>query len=893
MCKVKGDKEQNKLFYSEDVLFRIGGLPFDTMELFKHRETVKVIRNMLNIDDRLTSLKGSIDSVLFDEIKSAENDDIRRKLINIKREIKKGKVHKQIDYAINELDYNNRLLLEEFVDLLNKRKIHTEQVEGIFNRELTTIREHLQNVSNDEEFLKGVLLSSESLFSKIYSYVSTPINEQNKKLRKVEKNLMMYLSRVTAKTSPFSTFTPVSFGRFDRDKNVCSVDERKEKRSLIRINYIMVLYLQSIAEKHLEIKKDLPILINKNIRFKNNKLTVFRSKLLMNGENPKTLFCQESFVKIEMNRIIETVVNILDGSSQVTYSRLIIQLKEVYPSLEKEKIEKFVNKLIDYQLIECKLDVPDNSEDILRDFIAELNRYCTSDVAKTIVMNLKDMEECVNTYGGVSAWERKLILSKIQDLFEESCRMLSGEVKKITPIIFEDTSYQGDFNLKTSDWWETKKNLGVLQRIVSLFSVNLPYSITFKEFFVRKYGVNGRSEDVLGTLDEYGKFFKDTFDDEANEYNPYNLELMDTVNKLKGEFYYHLQDNIANNDSNVELDINWMKEFSEKIPEEVENIGSNSYFVQPYYDEENKLMVVLNRIASGYGQFMSRFEPLHFDRGEDKFVRNIRENYQSILPEGHAFAELNGTFGYNGNVHKNMATYEFSYPGISTSRSKEEKFLIGDIEILHSAKDNQLYFKSVSNNLYLHPLYLGFLTWYLLPPIYRMIFLMVPSTYFSMPISREYYNNVPKKESNEKVIKIPRIQIGNIVLSKRQWWIPKNKFNEIEDSNDVNLLLSVERWRRENGLPKEFFLHLSYDQKEFLLENPSSYDKNKDKDIFRKPQYIDLENIYLIKLLYKNISYCNRFFVIEEVLPTSQNTIMNGFKGNYATEIILELNYRR
>lgn len=884
--------DTKKIFFSTDVLFRVGGLSLNTMDFFKHKETIKVIGDILDITDRLELLKGTMDSALFEEIKNAENDEIRKVFINIKRDLKKDKVRNHAISVIHHLKQNNQMLLKELIDLLKVRKVHTEQIESLFNKEMKTIREHLQKNCNNEDFLKGILLSSENLFSKINSYISIPISEQNKKLRKIEKNLMVYISRIATKTSPFSTFTPVAFGQFTQDNNNCLVDDRKEKQSLIRINYIMVLYLIAAAEQHPEIKKDIPIKFNKEIKRHNNKINIFRSAFQIQEENPKVINYEESFVKLEMNQIIQAVESILDKNSKITFSLLVEQLENKFPSLIKEKIEVFINKLINIQLIQCKLNVPDNSEDILHDFVEELNLYCNSKVAEKLILYLKEMKGYVIQYGISVAQKRKVILNEIDDLFAKSCRLLGAEVKKIEPIIYEDTAYKGDFNLKLSDWKETKKYIAVLQKIVSLFSVNLPYSITFKEFFIRKYGVNGECEDVLEVLDEYGKFFKETFNNENDEYNPYNLELMNTVNELKSEFYHYIQNKIMNCDP-VQLDINWLNEFSEKIPEEIRNTGSNSYFIQPFYNEENKLMVVLNRIASGYGQFMSRFEPLYSTTDDDTFIQNVQKNYKSILPKGHIFAELNGTFGFNGNVHKNMAVYEFSYPGINTNKRKEEKIPISDIVIRHSAEDKQLYFKSVSKDLYLHPLYLGFLTWYLLPPIYRMIFLMVPSTYFSMPLAREYYYNISQEKRDKSVIEIPRIQLGNIILSKRQWWIPKDKFNNIDDRSEVSLILSIELWRRKNGLPKEFFLHLIHDQKEYILQHSSNNEKNEDRDIFRKPQYIDLENIYLVKLLTKNISYCNRFFVIEEALPSSNDKFLNGTQGNYAAELIVELNQGR
>ncbi|MOA19151.1 hypothetical protein D3C78_1395100 [compost metagenome] len=173
---------------------------------------------------------------------------------------------------------------------------------------------------------------------------------------------------------------------------------------------------------------------------------------------------------------------------------------------------------------------------------------------------------------------------------------------------------------------------------------------------------------------------------------------------------------------------------------------------------------------------------------------------------------------------------------------------------------------------------------------------MVPSDYLSLPIAKMYFIKHMKNEK-KKLVSIPRVKFHNIVLSRRQWWVPATELPEGIPSDDLEKCFNFERWRQSKQLPNKFFvrvLNVGSDTQNKGEKEPE--DISSSKDSLRKPQYIDCNSLFFIKTFEK---YCiltrnkNGYLIIEEFLPDQDSLLIHGENGQYISEFIVEVNKRK
>lgn len=424
-------------------------------------------------------------------------------------------------------------------------------------------------------------------------------------------------------------------------------------------------------------------------------------------------------------------------------------------------------------MLYCRVLLNENSLDILNDLIFKLESINHPTVKKVTEL-LRSVDKCKSEYSYTSIIGRKQMIDIMRSLLLEIFAILNYNPVIPNPLIYEDTSYQINTMLRSSDWNNTLRHLSILQPLISLFSINFPFVQTLKHFFIEKYGETGVCNDILALLDEYRFFFQENLQstDEVNDevFNPFQLEVIQKAESIKRELLNIIFEKI---DTTIEEEVCLKdKDFLhiiDDIPSAIKNWSySYSFFLQPYnIQNSEEPEFVINKMAAGYGQYVSRFIDLCDIPEGIKYTDMIREVYNRILYEGHEFAEISGVFGFNGNIHSPMAPYEIIYPGMVPNSNFEESLKIEDLSIHYLAEEDKLIFKTKKNDATIHPLYLGFLTWYLLPPIYRLLFFMVPSNYMSLPIAKLYFFQ-QEKAKKQVVVKIPRIKINNLVITQKQ-----------------------------------------------------------------------------------------------------------------------------
>ncbi|WP_371018999.1 lantibiotic dehydratase [Pseudalkalibacillus sp. JSM 102089] len=873
----------NEFFLSPTFLLRISGLPSSVMDNLRFEETIKLINEKNLFLKELVPIQEKLLEEFYILVKTEEEDTRRKKIIKLKQDVSKNKFPRDLAFfaeLTSSLEANNRKLFNDWFNKMERLLFLNQQLPLIVEEEAIRKRTFMQDLVKKEDFQKGVLLSSEGLYEKLTSYINTPINDQKAKMRKIEKSLYTYISRVATKTSPFSTFTPIAFGEFTNKSTSSSfitINDQLRKNFVIRINHLPILYLVQAIENHKDLNRKISLQVNRTVSIENGYVHFLKTTNSSENIISKSVNQKEDLVNFKTNKTIETILYTIDNAESITKQDIVNTILNSNNSHNEEQLYAFIDKLISLGVIECRLNIVDNTKHIIDDLIKVLSTI-EHQMSLKLLEELKEIRESVLIYERSNPELRLKLLRNIQNNYKKSCEILNVSHKEYTPLIFEDTSYS-DGLIKTGldDWKDIKESLEELLPLYTSYSTTDEID-KFRDWFVKEFGEEGECDEVIPLLERYQR------------YNTANNEGGSSDNRNKNKFHHYIYEQISNknNEKCIEISESWLKDYNSKSIKSSKVI-SNSFFLQPY-QEDGKLKSVVNRVGSGYGQFMSRFDDLYPEDENEQFASVVRELHNKLLPENEIFAEINGVFGFNANIHTPITRYEISYPGIKSSRESKYRIYLEDIIIVHSKSENKLYLKNKHTQEIIHPLYLGFLNWFLLPSLYKLLFLFTPYSYSNIPIAFEYYNGLSQLDKS-RIVHIPQVSYKSVTISREQWWIPLKEIPaKSKNMSDLDYLQKYEKWTFEKGLPTRVFMSLKND-----YYHARSLNKNTDQlnIAYIKPQYVDFQNPLSIKNFEKYCELAHEFIVLENVHPQFSNQSVKGDEGSYTSEVIVEVNKKR
>lgn len=117
-----------------------------------------------------------------------------------------------------------------------------------------------------------------------------------------------------------------------------------------------------------------------------------------------------------------------------------------------------------------------------------------------------------------------------------------------------------------------------------------------------------------------------------------------------------------------------------------------------------------------------------------------------------------------------------------------------------------------------------------------------------------------KQLSVDRVNVSPRIKMLNIIL-ERQHWIINTDLIELKQNDNVSQFTQIYSFLKENNIPTKFFIQGRKKEYNSLRITSVSVE-------FEKPQYIDLENMVLLKV-FVNTVVTSKWINISEVIPTN------------------------
>ncbi|WP_028523229.1 lantibiotic dehydratase [Runella limosa] len=876
------------------ILIRIAGINAKKVLELSNTPLKKRIIKLERLKKDGEILKNVISKKLYILIANAKDKKNQNKILNFRRDFYNGRnlnnekysdVFLQFDYQLK----NDFIKYKKCLAFINKEEVFFSKLYVKYENKQ---RMYIKKMSRNSVLRNGLVLSSSDLLDNLDKYIECNLNEFTKSEYTTEYSILKYITRITTKTSPFSTFTQLSCLNKDlKYKNIYS----NKYRSKIIINNYIYQFLQDALFNNKDFYSGINIRLNPSIR-----IFAFEYQYLQNSKN------REAFQKIKKNLFLDLIYKILNSKKIYTFSSLIEETKQ-FVDATNEDIETYVFNLIKVGFLEFDYKISGLDSDWDSKFISLLKNLSWKGELKTLIIDtLKSIRVQARIFANSSYQKRKKILSNeydkimtlahsleeasnsddtINNLAEEGIKnkfthfVHKNLLIKPKNLFYEDTTVECNIDLNIS---KVKKLTNILAEFME--NVNKVPSITIEKSRMLEYFKDKYLNQEVNILDFYEGYYRDvelaiekyiaTINENHNNTSlepKYIKSYIFINNNKKAEAWFNEIEKKINYDKENDTikisseNLKLMSEIEPKISKQPVSYGA---FVQ-FAKYNNQIVGYVNSITNGYGKYLSRF--LH-NFPNDITKRQIQLN-KKYLSNKHTLVENCDASFFNANIHPALFEHQISMP--SSSNSLPNKNLINISKVYISLENDDFILKYNEKIIKVYDV--DFQSIDTRSKLFKMLVHLSHDDYFS-----QYYFLINSINKSYKFQKkggsiFPRIVYENTFILQRKVWlfeIENIPFNKTWSNEEF--YKNIVEWANENEMPDEVFVYISKNNRE-TIEINDDY----------KPQYISFSSPLLIQLLRKLLRKASNEVRFVEMTPKTSETLkVNG--NQKVTECLIQ-----
>lgn len=401
------------------VLIRTGGGSFDEIRPLNNGiRSAELFAQIQSKEREKEKLQQRLSDELYKVIRALDDAKAQNIVLNLRRDVFNGKNAKW-ERAEPFLPDEIVRQLEEYRDIIASIAAKRSALEKVFNEELLEARSYLKQLASSEELGKGLLLSSRTLLDRVKAYCESDLSSPKKKELQTEQGLLKYITRMHAKTSPFSTFTNLAMAKLVKDQErfleVGSADQKVT--SHVRLNNFLFQYLRTLLLKSKHVREWLAL--RKNPTLKNNGDHFL---FLTNNQNI------EAFQRTAADPLLELFTELVPGDGEgIIYNELVNAIIEgEYIDASREDIEQYIDQLVEFGFLEYNIGVSGIDPDWDVKLIAKLRPLAGKNILhmEELISVLADMRQLAGKYGSSGLEERKRILDAVHSRFRDICMKL-------------------------------------------------------------------------------------------------------------------------------------------------------------------------------------------------------------------------------------------------------------------------------------------------------------------------------------------------------------------------------------------------------------------------------------------------------------------------------------
>ncbi len=464
---------------------RIAGLPVSCLQRLTFRRTAPVLARMLTRDAHLQDTTAHLSDALHTQVAHAPDGATRRVLLGLRRALF-NRQHAKVQHACAQLQHVLPApLAAALTDWQAQVRAWDEdmaQGEELVAADWHEQRSHLRHMLQDTTLQQGLLLASPELTDDLRSWLRA--DPSTAPGRKLELSMLLYLTRMAAKTSPYSTFTGVAAGRWHTADGpaVRQSADMWSRQSLVEANRWVVNQIIGAVLAWPEVRPAASVLRNTSLHTSDATLHVLVWKR------------GETVVRMRATPAITHLLDRCVGPQPPTYQELVADLTAQVEDDQRERVTAFLEQVIDSGLLSLTIPVAEQHPRYIAACADWLEHCAGAPSARAIAHALHTLDAALHTYQATeSVAERATVLAAIR----ATLQTISAEcAARGTPIslpdknILYEESLIADVQVEWSlpRWQHVLADLHQMQQLLRLFDPFLLAQMQIAETFVAQFG---------------------------------------------------------------------------------------------------------------------------------------------------------------------------------------------------------------------------------------------------------------------------------------------------------------------------------------------------------------------------------------------------------------------
>ncbi len=754
-------------------LRRTGGLPAGAVDGLVVENAHRAAAAIVAAEDQMAELAGSVADALHALVPELEDDaDLRRTALRLKRDVHNGRPTKQppeaVDTVAERLDDTAAGRLTRWVTTADAVRDGRAALPDLLDDELARVRAHATETLRDDDVARGIALGSPTFLDGLRrkGVGASPAGRS-------ARTAVGYLTRIAVKTSPFSSFTTVGLAGFGSDGGVDRVatptsalatDDRGSSPAVVRraaparaLATLVLLALPGHGETAGAVAYEPTA----------GSFDLDGAPTLIEGDHEVVdgfAWRGESFVDA---RELEDDLALVDGLGRVDHATLLQRLGGRFP-------EEALRRLVGLGVVRPVAPWPAADGDPLRHLSAALRSHGTP-LADEVA---DDLDRIRRHAAGVADQEGPGRAAALHGT-RSGARDALGRLDVAAPpwlddaaVVYEDVRTAGDAPELPAALREDLRTIGAALR-PDVVRTRVLQHLT--DHFVARHGAGGTCDDVLAFLVSAGR-----------------------GEQARASLGAALRADAAPDPADAHGDLG-----ASTAPPAV-NVAFQVVADDPGAVQRGEHLVVLNHHGPGTGAALARFRPLLGDEGLDHGLRGwidalFPDAAPHVLDHGADWTDLQSTgLGLLPTLR---------WPGeLPTTEGRTDGLDLADLRLHHDAATGLLGFRDRTGRA-IAPVYLGSVPQHLLTgPVRLLLIIADPWGCVSElgKVDRPWRGIEPVVAP---VVHDPRRTSGRVVLRRANWRIAADHWPRPETGEfDDELLIRLERFRREHGLPLEGFV---------------------------------------------------------------------------------------
>ncbi|WP_212005926.1 lantibiotic dehydratase [Chitinophaga sp. HK235] len=836
-------------------LVRYAAMPFHELKAMEIQGLSAYMAAAEQLETNIRQQQNALCDQLYIAIQSATDNRARQGLLQLKRTVYNGRM------PATDIHVDNPALDEQlcqYRQLLEKKHALQQEWQLQFEEQQRQHRQQLQRWAQQELLRKGILLSSPVLYAQLDSFVGTDPAAFKIREQKNEYSLLRYITRMAAKTSPFSTFTYTGTATLDMDSRQAT-QSPSGIISNVRLNNSLFAYLRALIIHHPVLNELLEVRLNATATIDETHV-----HFLVN------YFNVEAFQRLPARNLALWLYHYLQEQTVPhTIAALTAILAPQIPDADRESIKSFLLKLAASGLLELSIGCSGVDPEwdsalavslsaaahqhpsitslynLLITLKAKRKEYVTACSANRFQL-LQEAAHMLNTTTSQLQTEAGLKPSVPGESLPPPVATPSFEVNHFIPryfmpqdIFYEDASIKENNPLPAKDVQILIDKAERLCRLLEPFDMLQEERKNMCDFFLQHYG----PAQTISITGFYHAYYLQVKKQQAKQAESPVMEMPETLQlEVDG-----VQVNITGQGL---------------MP--ASGAVSRGMFVQLFYtgeDTSSQLHGVVNALLPGMGKVAGRFLHL-FDPG---VTAAFREWNKALYP-AHKMMELNDGSVFNANIHPPLLDHEIAIPGGSNNYSPEQHISLKTVMLRYDAEQHRLclYDRGSGKEVYAYDLCLE--SFYNRSHFYRLLAHFNPEPRLPLRglIAAVDRRQADQHKADAPVKLKPRIVFEERLVLRRQGWLVDTADIPIpvKGEPDAAYFLRLQQWRINHHLPEQVFVFL---KSPYI---PASPDKagNLHRDDY-KPQYISFIQPLLVGVFRKMLTRAGAHCYLEEVLP--------------------------